>query len=224
MTAYGPGTGRSILSDHPDRNAGSLFTLAEIMELFAVADVMTFLMALNRVQCACEVIKLRDGPGGRLDEGRFQLLVQTLEDTFRLCQSIGFDEARKTIAEFLGAIHYSEPLNVSSLESEIRHCYLALIRNTQDFQFVQVQLDRLKYLTAVAPEPFGDKVATAFPSARFDICEAADCLALERSTAAAFHLMRAVEWGMRALCVDLGLLHIVANKKKAILMSLLQKS
>ena len=37
-----------------------------------------------------------------------------------------------------------------------------------------------------------------------DIREAGNCMAADCNTAAVFHLMRAVEWGLRALCVDLG--------------------
>lgn len=40
----------------------------------------------------------------------------------------------------------------------------------------------------------------AFPSASFEVEEAAKCLALSRHTAAVFHAMRAMECGIRALC------------------------
>ena len=51
---------------------------------------------------------------------------------------------------------------------------------------------------------FGDEVWHGFPSARADIREAGNCLATGCNTAAVFHLMRAVEWGLRALATDLG--------------------
>lgn len=41
--------------------------------------------------------------------------------------------------------------------------------------------------------PFGEKVTRAFPSAEYDIEEASKCLAIGRSTACVFHLMRALE-------------------------------
>jgi hypothetical protein len=47
--------------------------------------------------------------------------------------------------------------------------------------------------------PFGDTVARQFPSVCLDAEEAAKCLALERNTACVFHLMRAMEVGLRAL-------------------------
>ena len=46
---------------------------------------------------------------------------------------------------------------------------------------------------------FGDQVAVKFPSASFDIEEAGKCLALDRSTATIFHLVRIIETGLRTL-------------------------
>lgn len=46
---------------------------------------------------------------------------------------------------------------------------------------------------------FGEKVAQNFSSSSYDICEAGKCLALNRSTASVFHLMRIMENGLQAL-------------------------
>jgi hypothetical protein len=54
---------------------------------------------------------------------------------------------------------------------------------------------------------FGPDVDLKFPSAAADIEEAGSCLALGRSTAAVFHLMRVMEVGLRALNACIGLSH-----------------
>lgn len=54
-------------------------------------------------------------------------------------------------------------------------------------------------------EPFGKAVATAFPNSAEDIESAAKCLALEQPTACIFHLMRAMEAGVGALCTRVGI-------------------
>lgn len=51
---------------------------------------------------------------------------------------------------------------------------------------------------------FGDEVDDAFPDAITEISEAGKCMALERYTAAVFHLMRAMEIGIRVLATKLG--------------------
>lgn len=50
---------------------------------------------------------------------------------------------------------------------------------------------------------FGERVDRLLPDAAFDIEEAGKCLALDRYTACVFHLMRAVEVGLRAACDSL---------------------
>lgn len=47
--------------------------------------------------------------------------------------------------------------------------------------------------------PMGELVDQRFPSAKYDIEEAYKCLALGRATAAAFHGMRVLEYGIRAI-------------------------
>jgi hypothetical protein len=59
----------------------------------------------------------------------------------------------------------------------------------------------------------GPEVINAFPSAGPDIIEAGNCLAAECHTAAVFHLMRVVEWGLRALAASLGVRRIRTSKK-----------
>jgi hypothetical protein len=52
---------------------------------------------------------------------------------------------------------------------------------------------------------FGKNVETAFPGAADDINEAGKCLAVEQSTAAVFHLMRAMERAIQTLSSKLGI-------------------
>lgn len=55
----------------------------------------------------------------------------------------------------------------------------------------------------VSDEPFGSEVTRKFPRAAEDVAEGAKCLALQRPTAAVFHLMRVMELALRALAKKL---------------------
>ena len=46
-------------------------------------------------------------------------------------------------------------------------------------------------------------MSKAFPNSLTDMRQAGNCIALGLDTAAVFHLMRVVEWGLRALCKNL---------------------
>lgn len=88
--------------------------------------------------------------------------------------------ARDTISQLLGEI-------VVRLEEELNgHTFLA------------VQADHVSYYESQEPL-FGQEVHEQFPSARYDITEAGKCYALHRFTACVFHLMRALEIGLRVL-------------------------
>lgn len=67
--------------------------------------------------------------------------------------------------------------------------------------FIYVSEDRARYYNSQFL--FGERVASSFPSAGFDIEEAGKCFALGRSTACAFHLFRVVEIGLKALALKL---------------------
>jgi hypothetical protein len=56
---------------------------------------------------------------------------------------------------------------------------------------------------------FGKETLTAFSSAREDIIQAGNCYALNCCTASVFHAMRVLEYGLKALSTDVGLIYDV---------------
>lgn len=70
--------------------------------------------------------------------------------------------------------------------------------------FLMIPADhREKYVQA--NPPFGAEVSTAFPNAAADIAAASRCYALDEWTASVFHLMRALEHGLRHFADVVGL-------------------
>lgn len=67
--------------------------------------------------------------------------------------------------------------------------------------YFSVDSDHQRYFTN--PEPFGPAVSERFSSAIVDIEESGRCIALNRSTAAVFHLMRVMELGLRVVGASL---------------------
>ena len=110
------------------------------------------------------------------------------------CQSLGCTSAQthgERISEWLKSNEFD---GVPSAVDEL------ILRMTDDLKnrwFLYVQPDFVSLYEN--KEPFGGRVAGQFPSAIVDIEEAAKCLALNRSTACVFHLMRAIEVGIKAI-------------------------
>lgn len=96
----------------------------------------------------------------------------------------------------------------SAAISELQHVLDSLEHELDTNRFFMLSGDGKKFFG----RNFGKTVSDAFPSASTDVLEAGNCLALDRSTAAVFHLMRAVEWGMRALCAHLGFARLKSRK------------
>jgi len=88
----------------------------------------------------------------------------------------------------------------------------ALLQDLTGRVFLQVPTTRRKYVDN--EQLFGADVYRQFPSARIDVCESGNCLAADCGTAAVFHMMRAVEWGLRSLCVHLGFRQLKCKNKK----------
>jgi len=64
--------------------------------------------------------------------------------------------------------------------------------------------EKLAFYKQITPI-FGNEVAQKFPSLAYEIEEAGKCLALDRSTASAFHSIRALEGAIRALARSLAI-------------------
>ena len=56
-------------------------------------------------------------------------------------------------------------------------------------------------------------VWVALPNTKTDIKNGIECYALDESTASVFHMMRAVEWGLRAFCHHLRFKNVKSTKK-----------
>jgi hypothetical protein len=97
--------------------------------------------------------------------------------------------------------------------SEARHAKDLIVDELKKWKFVGIDPDHAKAFEQ--EHLFGPDVTKAFPSASFDIREAGSCLAVGADTAAVFHLMRAVEWALRALCVHVGLRTLRGKIKKS---------
>ena len=79
-----------------------------------------------------------------------------------------------------------------------------LRRELASLRFVVVTPARAHLLDHDQP-PFGVEIAERFPAASYDIEEAAHCLALRRPTAAVFHCLNILQYGIGAFarCLDL---------------------
>jgi hypothetical protein len=102
----------------------------------------------------------------------------------------------------------AQPVFWSTLKNDFRVIHEAMLDTIREDVFLYIEPDKAKYYQKEdfhKQDLFGEDVSNNFPSARDDIRAAGNCYATDNATACVFHLMRAVEWGFRALCSSLGL-------------------
>jgi hypothetical protein len=107
-----------------------------------------------------------------------------------------FESRLRGLEQYPATLHY-----VLRMLSEISETLRRELKATHVFV-----LDSAKaaYYEPIQPH-FGAEVASRFPGLAYDITEAGKCLALERSTAAAFHALRSLEGGISAMSRCLGI-------------------
>jgi hypothetical protein len=158
----------------------------------------------SRLECSEEL--------GDLEDSTKENFRGHIDNLIEQCKAAKFNNAMialRTSLEWLNAGR----CKFAELPREIAHILDSLWEELEARQFYQLSPGRAQYFNRM--KLFGDEVDDAFPSARFDIQEAGNCLATERNTAAVFHLMRVVEWGLRALGVHLGFKRMKSKIKKS---------
>jgi len=162
--------------------------------------------------CTCATLMTTKGSSFEVNANIRSAILNKVAELSILCAGLGFQDASEKLA--LSMARITEPgltPNVAIMLSEMRHVIEAVELNAAKHRFLYVLSDRVEYFDN--DSLFGDEVRSSFPSAAPDLREAGNCLAVECNTAAVFHLMRATEWGLRALASNLGVKKIRASKK-----------
>jgi hypothetical protein len=96
------------------------------------------------------------------------------------------------------------PEIMARVQGYLREVQTTLRRETESRLFLMIQAEHQRFYKP-SGFLFSPEVDVAFEGIRFDSSEAGKCIALERSTAAVYHLVRCLEAGLRAIarCLDI---------------------
>jgi hypothetical protein len=193
-----------------NENSNRLVSLWDIVNQFDLLALAVHITAITHASADFQA----SGPGlqdANIDQPLKEALVAELRDFRGFCRNAGFGSAALKIQRTLDRLEADPALSSRAwLSTELANVVEWVCSDAGEYQFLRVSRDRSKYVDH--PALFGTDVNAAFPSAAPDIRDAGNCLAAECNTAAVFHLMRAVEWGLRALCVDLGFRRVRRQK------------
>jgi hypothetical protein len=185
-----------------------IWSLLDFMKAFQLGELTDLVQTLQAYQTAYQ-----SSHGAQFDpEKDLYTPAFNLKKTEELCKELGWSYAK----EKLGHINVHNwvsrhTADWSSIAADFRNALDVIDSEAKRRKFVQIDEKFADYVNNDAL--FGSVVRKAFPSAIDDIKAAGNCITVEEGTAAVFHLMRAVEWGLRAFCAHLAIYRIRKSKR-----------
>jgi hypothetical protein len=175
------------------------------MRLFHAPLFAQTIQLLQIFQDNCDFSTRAGGGAAHVSASQIDLLLKTAEDARAFCERYLLPTSAEKIK--LSLMHFNHDraaLSFTAAGVEVRNIIESIMTEAHGIWLLQVEPDRVERLRR-SLNPFGAAVEAAFPSAVADIQSSAMCLVTELNTAAVFHLMRAAEFGLRALAEDRGI-------------------
>jgi hypothetical protein len=149
-----------------------------------------------------------------LNAQQIEAVFSLLNRTEQSCKSLGLPATLRKV-EYLRTRYPNANLIyiIDDVLKDLEHLEIDFVQELCDVSLIRVSPERISYFLDDRDDtfPFGNAVAVAFPSAKYDIREASNCFALERWPACVFHLMRTLEIALAALADKFDVPHDKGN-------------
>jgi hypothetical protein len=140
-------------------------------------------------------------PGAEVADDERRYIMDLMDSLMLECYLIGMKASGNQCVQAKSRLS-SGKIGFEALNFMLVNVRDTVIGELGDQLFAHVPAARSDYFEKDGHPLFGERVAAAFPSADYDIKEAGNCFAVGADTATVFHLMRAVERGLRVLARD----------------------
>jgi HEPN domain-containing protein len=175
--------------------------------LWSLADLVTslplfdFLVAFHVLWLRLQGV--RNGAESRIEPELLSAIVADLRSLEELCRTSRLHDLGMEVSKVRDRLSnpYNRPRSCETVYVLLDTLYKDLHGGLQLRAFASIPRDRTDYFEQEAM--FGEQVAGVLRDASADIKSAGNCFAAEEYTATVFHLMRAVEHGLRALAKKL---------------------
>ncbi len=174
------------------------------VRLLSLGQIMRYHYPLELIDFVKKLASWKDKPLDLTDEFTRAFARSHVEGVEERCRALGLLASHRTAQRMWSALLHAVEDGCSVVD--FRDLTRELISRIEDeiSQVSFLSLDVAETGRWLERKPFGEDVYERFPSAIIDLEEASKCLALERSTAAVFHLMRVMEVALKATAKSLG--------------------
>ena len=124
------------------------------------------------------------------------------ETLAKLSDDAGLATTANYARSVIDYIHNNETYQIDHMDETVRSARRFLYEEMRSWLYFEIPQHQVQYWMNTTP--FGPAVAAKFPDAEYDIVEASKCLAVDRTTACVFHLMRALDFALAFLSAHLG--------------------
>lgn len=207
MTTDGARQGFPAIScDGTHRQLWSLWELMQRFDASAFLEISNYLMQLHQI--------MQRDRSVNFPVREFETLNRRVAEITEQLKGMELDAAEISAARLLDILGKGKQKDDGTVgfsiddSNSIEHFSADIVARARD----QLQARMLFFIPMSAkdlyaqPRPlFGDDVASKFPSVAYEIDESGKCLALDRSTGSAFHSIRCLEAGIRAISRCLGI-------------------
>ncbi|MFZ0393991.1 MAG: hypothetical protein WBX09_17760 [Terracidiphilus sp.] len=175
-----------------------------------VHECHDFFRACAELDDAADRLSRIDPPNKILDGNDPVFVLQPIEAAVKVLEVLGITDGgfevdvrsvRDHVKSLFGGPWFGIfEVRADELARDYKRIREGLFAEIKKHKFVSLPAEGVQYFDQ--EKLFGDDVFDKFPSARYDIKEAGNAFAFELCTACVFHLMRASEYGLRALAAD----------------------
>lgn len=191
------------------RRLWSLWDLMQKFEASKFVEISNWLAQLHQ--------RLVPGQWVGFPAAEYEVLQRDIAAIERQLRDMELDAAEVSAGKLLSVLDRAQPqqrgdlkaMMFSATDAELIRAYAGdVVTRARDQLQSRLLLEvpmRARDLYTQPIPLFGEGVTLKFPTAAYDVEEAGKCLALDRSTASAFHSIRCLEAGIRAMARCLGI-------------------
>jgi hypothetical protein len=187
-----------------------LISLGDIVRRFNFLEFIDIYNHIHAAQTAADSVRSSLGVNAQVDCAKF---IALCEKVIAFGSANGFRHTKIKAHQLKGRMEVNPRLfDSSAIAAEMRSLEGDIASDMIDCVFVQVEGGATPFFEN--PELLGPLVLQGFPPCRDDIVSAGNCIAVGLGTSAVFHLMRIAEIGLRAFARHLGLIRVIADRKR----------